>query len=117
MTIYDLAAQYRSDGKARVFVESVWAACKHFSIPEMGGRGHAIEIAYVGIFPEETEPLAWTAAADFTLEHIEKIRQVQEEIENCACGPNAQPWAKRIEVRERAHLDSLCKGVRKEVLK
>ena len=117
MTIHDLAAQYRADGKAREFVESVWE-----STDNCGSGLKPIRIfTGTSVFAESFQD--WTAAAAFTLQRIEKIRQAQEDIEDL-CRAEFPLTHRSVHLpqdnilsRERAHLDSLCKGVRKEVLK
>ena len=63
---------------------------------------------------------AWQAAASFTHARMEEIADVKEEIENCTkiLGYYAptNDWIQRILVRERAHLDTLTRGLRPEAL-
>ena len=113
MTIHDLAAQYRADGKARVFVEAVWRR-----IREEYGQIKIYDDPYCDV-PSPFE--SWTAAAEFTISRIEEIRLSEEDNllifkKMAACYLRRKESYQRILFRERAHLDSLCEGVRKEVL-
>ena len=119
MTIHDLAAQYRADGKARVFVEAVWVAPRYQHTGSWGyiylsQWDHTEEAPY----PENRH---WAAAADFTLQRIEEIRLSEEDTlliftKMAACYLRRKESYQRILFREHAHLDSLTKGMKPEVL-
>ena len=55
---------------------------------------------------------SWAAAAEFTRERQEEIRQLREEIFYSNCGPNAIPVCKRILARLEAELAKLRQGMK-----
>ena len=126
MTIHDLAAQYRADGKARVFVEAVWVAISEERTENLWSV--FIRPALVSKDPSlfnsgwhHREATAWAAAADFTLQRIEEIRLSEEDTlliftKMAACYLRRKESYQRILFREHAHLDSLTKGMKPEVL-
>ena len=130
--LLDLAAQYRADGKARVFVCAVWGN-KPYDNP-------VVESFFSDWLPEQESE--YKECADYTLARIEEIRQVQEEIKwlreyeisievyavelkegqfsDCLSIAEDVRWYcahLRSLAARRAHLDSLTKGIRPEALR
>ena len=66
----------------------------------------------------KTPKVAWSAARAFTEERLERIRQVEEEIDlltyladRCTTHEKAKSIALRFRAREQAALAELCKGM------
>ena len=132
--LLDLAAQYRSGAiTARVFVEAVWEPkditrlAKEVCI----GRDEYIICIAGNVVRGASWIKVWAAAADYTLARIEEIENYKYSLslqklllsnhEN-AEWRNPHDWEADKEALQRtvnllqAHLDSLCKGIREDVL-
>ena len=97
---------------ARELVEGVWDTFETLR--------HVTFLPYPRWIKKEDED-EWTAAAAFTISRIEEIRLSEEDTllifkKMAACYLRRKESYQRILFRERAHLDSLTKGMKPEVL-
>jgi hypothetical protein len=111
----------------REYVESVWPNVKECDGPFICTVYSCLdscdlERGIQGLGNGATLDAAYTAAAAFTCAHMEKIRQVKEEIEwldvqsVLSCKRRLFDVQKRIYLRERELLDTLCIGIKPEAL-
>lgn len=73
----------------------------------IGLLGHSIKVRTEG-----DEPSAWAEAAEFTRQHIEKIRLVEEEIEFLDALDEGDEVVARLLAREQSVLDDLKRGLK-----
>jgi len=122
MTAKQLIHQYDSGAiTPRGFVESVWESTET-QRDEIGQWYFFTCNALHRAFFTASIDMLYRLAAAFTLSRLEEIRQVKEEIdvlENARCGTwdlEGYDALDRILARERAHLETNCKGIKKEAL-
>ena len=130
MNAEQLIQQYESGGDARLFVTGVWEG-----ISEDMNESHILDTYPILLRFWTTEQ--WTAAAAFTRERLEEIRQVKEEIAWLKMiTPSEQTWksctwmtsdrafdygvfgarGNRILAREQSALAELVRGIKPEAL-
>ena len=106
------------------YVRSKWRGVQQYVCGGTNGNSYYVgSDGFIASFCGETENESWTAAAEFTRQREEKIRQVEEEIGVCeGCLRMWQPPfgndyggvgpMKRILAREQAALAELKRGMK-----